>query len=81
LIPLSNDNSIARFIEKRGGIHHLAILIDDLDKFKETAPAIGLELLSASEKGAEGSRVAFISPKSLGGILLEVVEKNDEHKI
>ncbi|MGC8597927.1 MAG: VOC family protein [Thermocladium sp.] len=81
LIPLSNDNSIARFIEKRGGIHHLAILIDDLDKFKGTASAIGLELLSASEKGAEGSRVAFISPKSLGGILLEVVEKNDEHKI
>ncbi|GGP21966.1 hypothetical protein GCM10007981_16000 [Thermocladium modestius] len=81
LIPLGEDSTVARFLERREGVHHLAILVDDLDEFRKVASSIGLEFLPVSSKGAEGSRVAFINPKGLGGVLLEVVEKKDEHKI
>lgn len=81
LVPLSNNSSIARFLERRGGIHHVAMVVDDIEEFKRIASSVGLELLPASSKGAEGSKVAFINPKSLDGVLLEVVEKKDKHKI
>ncbi len=57
LIPLGEDSTVARFLERREGVHHLAILVDDLDEFRKVASSIGLEFLPVSSKGAEGSRV------------------------
>jgi methylmalonyl-CoA/ethylmalonyl-CoA epimerase len=70
------DSPISKFIEKRGeGIHHICFEVDDLAGAKATLTAQGLHFIEqASEQGAGGSKVAFIHPKSTGGILMELVE-------
>jgi methylmalonyl-CoA epimerase len=70
------DSPISKFIEKRGeGIHHICFEVEDLAKTKEALSKQGLQFIEgASEQGAGGSKVAFIHPKSAGGILMELVE-------
>lgn len=73
---ISSYSPISKFIEKRGeGIHHICFEVDDLAKAKAALSALGFQFIEqASEQGAGGSKVAFIHPKSTGGILLELVE-------
>ena len=70
------ESPISKFIEKRGeGIHHICFEVDDLEKAKETMSKQGLQFIEqASGPGAAGSKVAFIHPKSTGGILMELLE-------
>ncbi len=70
------DSLISKFIEKRGeGIHHICFEVEDLEKTKEALSKQGLQFIeSASERGAGGSKVALIHPKSTGGVLIELVE-------
>jgi methylmalonyl-CoA epimerase len=70
------DSPISNFIDKRGeGIHHICFEVEDLAKTKEALSKQGLQFIEgASEQGAGGSKVAFIHPKSAGGILMELVE-------
>jgi methylmalonyl-CoA/ethylmalonyl-CoA epimerase len=73
----SNDSPIAKFIEKRGeGIHHIAF---DTDEIKETLNELknkGIRLIDeTSRKGAEGLEIAFLHPKSTGGVLTEICKK------
>lgn len=72
----SPDSPITKFIEKRGeGIHHICFEVIDLEKAKEEMSAAGLQFTeNISKVGAGGSKVAFIHPKSTGGILFELVE-------
>lgn len=78
----SPDSPITKFIEKRGeGIHHLCFEVDDLEKSKEKLSQAGLQFIeNISEQGAGGSKVAFIHPKSTGGILFELVEYRGSSK-
>ncbi|WP_069807322.1 methylmalonyl Co-A mutase-associated GTPase MeaB [Vulcanisaeta thermophila] len=74
LEPLGPETTVAKFIERRGeGIHHIALEVDDLGKFMEMARNAGLTLTGEPTRGAEGV-VTFIHPKSLNGMLLELVE-------
>lgn len=74
LEPLGPETTVAKFIEKRGeGIHHIAIEVDDINKFINIAKNAGLTITSEPSRGAEGI-VTFIHPKSLHGILLELVQ-------
>ena len=70
------DSPISKFIEKRGeGIHHICFEVENLDKTKEEMFNQGFYFIeNVSGKGASGSKVAFIHPKSTGGILMELVE-------
>lgn len=70
------DSPISRFIEKRGeGIHHICFEVDDLKKSLEAMSKMGLHFIEeTSGKGTRGTKVAFIHPKSTGGILMELVE-------
>ncbi len=69
------DSSISKFIEKRGeGIHHICFEVEDLAQVKRALSQQGLEFVDTPERGAVGSKVAFIHPKSTGGILMELVE-------
>ncbi|RMF59452.1 MAG: methylmalonyl-CoA epimerase [Calditrichaeota bacterium] len=70
------DSPISKFIAKRGeGIHHLCFEVDDLAAAKSSLESAGLRFVEqVSEEGAGGSRVAFIHPKSAGGVLIELVE-------
>lgn len=74
LEPLSPENAIARYIEKRGGgIHHLTIEVSDFDATLARLRARGVKLAGEPRAGAQGRRVLFIHPEATGGILIEVI--------
>lgn len=78
LIPLDEESGIGRFLASRGpGMHHVAYLVDDVQQELNRLAAAGVELIdSAPRTGLHGWRVAFIHPRSCGGVLTELVERN-----
>ena len=72
----NSESPITKFIEKRGeGLHHICFEVEDLESSKQALSSQGFQFIEqVSEKGAGGSKVAFIHPKSAGGILMELVE-------
>ncbi|MGH9363319.1 MAG: methylmalonyl-CoA epimerase [Thermoanaerobaculia bacterium] len=76
LEPTADDSPVARFIDKRGeGLHHLCFEVEDLDGVLARLPGSGIELLPGYPRpGAEGGRVAFLHPRSTGGVLMELRE-------
>lgn len=70
-------SSIARSLQKRGeGLHHICLEVKDIDSALVLARAAGLPLVNETPvPGAGGSRVAFLHPKGLSGVLIELVEK------
>lgn len=76
LEPLDDDSPIARFLARRGpGLHHVCLAVDDLEKVLGEAEAAGLEAIPPRIRpGSEGARVAFLHPRTLEGILLELRE-------
>ena len=75
LEPLE-DGPIARYLEGHGaGIHHLALETDDVGVALERARDLGIDLVDEEPRpGAWGHDVAFLHPKSTGGVLVEFVE-------
>ena len=73
----SEDSPIARFIDKKGcGMHHIALLVDHLQPALDYLQEQGIHLIDKKPRiGAEGLSIAFIHPKSTGGILMELCEK------
>ncbi|MEZ5360387.1 MAG: methylmalonyl-CoA epimerase [Candidatus Zixiibacteriota bacterium] len=71
------DSPITKFIEKKGpGIHHMCIRVDNLEDELQRLKDEGFRLIDEKpRKGAEGMLVAFIHPKSTGGILVELNQK------
>jgi len=74
---LEGDNPaspITRFVTKRGpGIHHICFSVDDLDAMLARCRAAGIKLIDEKPRiGAEGKRIAFLHPKSTGGVLVEL---------
>lgn len=76
LEPEAAGSPIDKFIEKRGpGIHHVCLAVDDLDGTLEKCRAAGVALIDQVPRiGAEGKRIAFLHPKSTGGVLIELSE-------
>ena len=73
----SEDSAIAQFIAKKGkgGIHHICVQVDDLQKKLDELKAAGFQLINDKPvPGAHGMKVAFVHPKSTGGVLLELAE-------
>jgi methylmalonyl-CoA/ethylmalonyl-CoA epimerase len=73
----TDENSpVRRFVGKRGpGIHHVAIAVDDLDAAMEDLKGKGFLFVDdVPRPGKDGSRVAFLHPRSTGKILCELVE-------
>ena len=75
LEPLPGTN-MAKVLEKRGeGLHHITFEVDDVDKELSHLSELGIELIDKkSRPGLEGM-VAFIHPKSLRGVLIELCQK------
>ena len=75
LEPASPTSSIARFLETRGeGMHHIAIQVDDIVAHMKRLEAAGAILIDKTPRqGAEGL-VAFVHPKSMKGVLIELVQ-------
>lgn len=78
IVPLAGDNGVARFIERRGpGLHHMAYRVADVDGAVKELAAEGYEFTSPEPStGAGGHRIAFLHPRSTGGLLVELVEKS-----
>jgi methylmalonyl-CoA/ethylmalonyl-CoA epimerase len=76
LEPAADDSPIAKFVDRRGpGIHHICFYVDDLDGTLAKAKAAGITLIDEVPRlGAEGKRIAFLHPKSTGGVLIELSE-------
>lgn len=74
LMPTSPASPIAKALEKRGeGIHHVCLAVDDIEAEVARMRAAGFQFVGdAPRPGAGGCRVAFVHPKSAGGILVEL---------
>ena len=71
------DGPIAKFIEARGeGMQHVAIRVDNIEQAIADLLAKGVRMIDSTPRyGAGGARIAFLHPKSTGGILLELTER------
>ncbi|NOR38302.1 MAG: methylmalonyl-CoA epimerase [Candidatus Thorarchaeota archaeon] len=80
LEPTSSDSPVAKFLEKRGaGIHHIAILVDDIEAALSSHRKAGARLIDETPRiGAHDMLIAFIHPKSTGGVLLELCQRPPE---
>jgi methylmalonyl-CoA/ethylmalonyl-CoA epimerase len=76
MAPLREDSPVGKFLAKRGpGLHHVAYAVADIDKALAGARASGVELIDSEPRiGMHGTRIAFLHPKSVGGVLTELVE-------
>ena len=74
--PLGPDTGVAKFIAKNGpGLHHVAYGTDDIEATLAAVKAAGLKLIDQEPRtGIRNSRVAFLHPRSTGGVLTELVE-------
>jgi methylmalonyl-CoA/ethylmalonyl-CoA epimerase len=73
--PLSDDTGIARFLEKRGeGIHHICIEVNDIEATLARLQDRGVPLIDEVPRQGAHGRVAFIHPKGMHGVLIELVE-------
>ena len=70
---------IEKFLEKRGeGIHHVCFEVDDINKAIIELNELNIDVISDRPTvGAEGYKVVFIHPKSTGGVLVELAQKNN----
>ena len=74
--PTRPDSPVGRFLERRGeGVHHVAYEVEDLEAALRELKRSGVELVDEEpRRGAGGTRVAFVHPKSAFGVLTELVE-------
>jgi methylmalonyl-CoA/ethylmalonyl-CoA epimerase len=81
LRPLGPDTAVGKFLERSGpGLHHVACGTDDIDSALDAVRGAGLRLIDERPRtGIRGSRVAFLHPKSTGGVLTELVEPQENH--
>ena len=79
LEPTSGDSPIAKYLSKKGeGIHHLAITVDDIRATLSRMKQHNLQLIDPEPRvGAEGKQIAFVHPRSVHGILLELSQDKD----
>ena len=74
-----DDSPIAKFLEKRGeGVHHIAYAVDDIRSEMKRLKDEGFHLLNEEpKKGADNKWVAFLHPKSTGGVLIELCQDRE----
>ena len=81
LRPLAEDTPVGKFLAKRGpGLHHVAYQVTDIEAALEKIAAAGVQLIDSEPRtGIRDSRVAFLHPRSTGGVLTEIVEPAGGH--
>ena len=71
--PTKDDSPIKKFLDKKGpGLHHMALETDDIDGEVERMEGCGVQFLGKVRHGSAGTKVTFIHPKSLEGVLAEL---------
>ena len=77
LESISEDSPINKYISKRGeGMHHIALFVDNLQAALNYLKEQGVQLIDETPRiGAEGFQIAFLHPRSTGGVMIELCEK------
>ena len=77
--PVAEDSAMAKFLAKKGqGIHHLCFEVEDIRAELARLAEAGVQLVDAEPReGAHGTLVAFLHPKSTGGVLIELAQKGE----
>jgi methylmalonyl-CoA/ethylmalonyl-CoA epimerase len=71
--PMNDESPIKKFLDKKGqGLHHMALQTDNIDGEVERMEECGIQFLGKIRPGSEGTKVIFIHPKSLSGVLAEL---------
>ncbi len=80
LEPRDEAHTVAKFLRERGpGMHHVSLAVTDLEEALERCHAAGVRLVDAHGRpGAHGSQVAFLHPKSFGGVLVELTQADSD---
>ncbi len=78
LEPLGEDTPVGRFMEKSGeGVQQVAVSVDNIDGVISSLISKGVRMINeVAVEGSGGHRIAFIHPKSTGGVLVELVESH-----
>jgi len=81
LAPTGPDTPVGKFIAKKGpGMHHVAYQVDDIEATLAALQEAGLKLIDETPRiGIRNSRVAFLHPKTAGGLLTEIVQPAEVH--
>jgi methylmalonyl-CoA epimerase len=81
LAPTRDDSAVAKFLARRGpGMHHLCYRVDDVAAELDRYRAAGAQLIDETPRpGAAGHLVAFIHPRSTGGVLVELLQAAEGH--
>ncbi|MFP3347023.1 MAG: methylmalonyl-CoA epimerase [Sulfolobaceae archaeon] len=85
LEPINHEdmnNTVAKFLKTKGpGLHHLAVKVENIEKSLKELESNGLQLVDKVPRpGARGHLVAFIHPKSVMGVLLELVQPRESSR-
>ncbi len=73
--PTGPESAVAKFLEKRGeGLHHCALEVDDVALELKAAEAKGIQLIDKEGREGVAGRIGFLHPKSLSGVMLELVQ-------
>lgn len=81
LLPLAEDTPVGKFLAKNGaGMHHVAYQVADIEATLASLRAAGIRLIDETPRiGIRGSSVAFLHPRSSGGVLTEIVQPAEDH--
>jgi|TARA_Y100000590_G_scaffold6217_1_gene8198 methylmalonyl-CoA epimerase len=79
--PLQDTGGVASFIEKRGeGVHHICFEMDNLNQSLEKLQQAGINLIDKTTRDGLSGNIAFIHPKSTGGVLIELVDSESARR-
>jgi methylmalonyl-CoA/ethylmalonyl-CoA epimerase len=74
--PTTDSSPIKKFLEKRGsGLHHVALETKNIENEVTRMEGCGIQFLGKIRPGSAGTKVTFIHPKSLSGVLTELCSK------
>lgn len=81
LSPLGPDTPVGKFLDRKGpGLHHVAYRVDDISAALAKLAGAGIELIDSEPRtGIRESQVAFLHPRSTGGVLTEIVQPAKGH--
>jgi len=71
--PTNDSSPIKKFLDKKGpGLHHMALETDNIESEVSRMEGCGIQFLGKIRPGSAGTKVTFIHPKSLHGVLTEL---------
>jgi methylmalonyl-CoA epimerase len=78
LEPTGPESAVAKYLEKRGeGLHHIALEVDNVDKELKACEGKGIQLIDKEGREGVAGQIGFLHPKSLSGVLTELVQPGD----